>query len=75
MIMITDLVSVKEGQAIATGPELSYALITGPVLVAADQVREEALVLVRTGKVVILLILLILLLLTKNSYCRHQHQR
>ena len=73
MIMITDLVSVKEGQAIATGPELSYALITGPVLVAADQVREEALVLVRTGKVVILLILL--LLLTKNSYCRHQHQR
>ena len=73
MIMITDLVSVKEGQAIATGPELSYALITGPVLVAADQVREEALVLVRTGKVVILLILL--LLLAKNSYCRHQHQR
>ena len=73
MIMITDLVSVKEGQAIATGPELSYALITGPVLVAADQVREEALVLVRTGKVVILLILL--LLLTKNSYCHHQHQR
>ena len=71
MIMITDLVSVKEGQAIAAGPELCHALITGPVLVAADQVREEALVLVRTGEVVIVEVLL---LLTQNSYCRHQHQ-
>ena len=67
MMMITDLVSVKEGQTIATGPELGHALITGPVLVTADQVREEALVLVRTGEVV-----KVLFLLTQN--CRHQHQ-
>ena len=70
MIMITDLVSVKEGEAIAAGPELGHALITGPVLVAADQVRKEALVLVRTGEVVE-----VLLFLTQNSYGRHQHQR
>ena len=64
MIMITDLVSVKEGQAIATGPELSYALITGPVLVAAGQVGEVALVLVRTHEV----IAIIILLLTQHSH-------
>ena len=71
--MCPDLVSVKEGEAIAASPELGHSVIAGPVLVAAEQVGEEALVLVRTAEVIVVIIFLPLLL-TPHPHSCHQHQ-
>ena len=45
-------VGVVEGQTVSAGPQGSQAFVTGPVLVTADVVREEAREVVRACELV-----------------------
>ena len=41
LLQLVALVSVDEGETIATGPQLSQSISAGPVLVTAMEVRGE----------------------------------
>merc|ERR1711970_303029 len=54
LLQLVTLISVYEGQAIPTGPQLLHPIVTGPVLVTAVEMWIETSEIIRTDKIILL---------------------